>query len=136
MHPAAGDSLTCLVVWQNARWCDAILPEQIIEPAILKVWKVFERHINRLARGSQPEKRMLTLASGGAIERLHTGKYEAARTQLIQIRNMHVLCEPYLAFEDETENDESSMLGAESAAKIKAVHDEVHEAADKCIDET
>ena len=86
----------CLPDSQNARWCDDILQEQVIEPAIVKVWQAFEKHMIRLAKGTQPERR-LTLASGGAIERLCSGKHAEARSLLLQIHNMNALYLPFLA---------------------------------------
>ena len=126
---------------QNARWCDDILQEQVIEPAIIKVWLAFEKHMTRLAKGSQPERR-LTLASGGAIERLRSGKHMEARSLLLQIHNMNALCLPFLATSSEPPtsilelaSQEAGVVGAASASRIKALHDEVEEAANAWIAE-
>ena len=122
---------------QNARWCDGILQEQVIEPAIVKVWQAFEKHMARLAKGSQPERR-LTLASGGAIEQLRSGKHMEARSLLLQIHNMNALCLPFAAAGGEPPagaSQEAVAVGAASATRIKALHDEVEEAANAWIAE-
>lgn len=103
-----------LELLENARWCDALLHESIIEPAVVRVSDAFEQHITHLAKGPGGS------GPGGAVDRLRTGDHAEARSLLVQIHNMLALCAPFPA-------------GTDFAARIRAVHDETEAAANALI---
>ena len=97
-----------LAVLDGARWCDAILGEDIIDAKIVQVWKAFEGHMQTLAEGNS-----------GALYKLRQRDYKSARTLIGQIRAMESLwC-----------GDEGSSAEARDsnavAQRVRELHDKV-----------
>jgi len=111
-----------LAVLEKARWCDRIMEEAIVEPAIAKVWHAFERHVHGLK---------------SAVEKLREGYYKEARSLLIQTHDMKALCVPFLLDEPvdlgEMGAAARTSQSACSAARIMAAHDEIESMANGLI---